>query len=314
MTMRRRVVIATRGSDLALWQSRWVAARLRELHPGLEVDLDIVKTSGDRFQAASLQALGGKGAFTKEIEDALLAGDADLAVHSLKDLPTELPPGLRVWAHPPRFDPRDAWIGRDGLRYADLPGGATVATGSLRRMAQVLNRHPRVSVEPIRGNVDTRLRKFGEGTMAGIFLAVAGLKRLGLADHITEALEPSVFLPAPGQGALAVEGRDDESTRELLEPLDDRDTRDRVTAERGLLAALEGGCQVPVAAMARLEGDDVVLDGLVAAIDGSKLVRGEARGPRSEAESVGRRLADELKARGAVEILAAIRGEAGEEG
>lgn len=314
MMTRRRVVIATRGSDLALWQSRWVAARLREVHPGLEVDLNLVKTSGDRFQAASLQALGGKGAFTKEIEDALIAGDADLAVHSLKDLPTELPEGLRIWAHPPRFDPRDAWIGRDGLRYGDLPAGGVVATGSLRRMAQVMHRHREAVVEPIRGNVDTRLRKFGEGTMAGMFLAVAGLKRLGLADHVTEALEPAVFLPAPGQGALAVEGRDDDATRELLSPLDDRDTRDRVDAERALLAALEGGCQVPVAALARLDGDELILDGLVAAVDGSELARGEAHGPRTEAVSVGRRLAEDLKARGAMEILAAIRGSAEEEG
>ncbi len=308
MGSKTRAVIATRGSDLALWQSNWVADRLREAHPGLTVELKVLRTSGDRFQAASLQAIGGKGAFTKEIEDALLDGSADVAVHSLKDLPTELGPGLRIWAHPPRFDPRDAWIGREGLRFEELPEGASVATGALRRMAQLLHRHPTASVEPIRGNVDTRLRKFGEGSMHGMFLAMAGLSRLGLTDHVTEALDPARFLPAPGQGALAVEGRDDSGSRELIAPLDDPDTRTAVTAERALLAALEGGCQVPVAALARREGNTVALEGLVAAVDGSRVLRAVARGPRDEAETVGRNLARELLSRGAGEILEAIRG------
>jgi hydroxymethylbilane synthase len=312
--VKSRVVVATRGSDLALWQSRWVAGRLAEVHPGLTVELHIIKTSGDRFQQAALQALGGKGAFTKEIEDALIAGEADLAVHSLKDLPTELVPGLRVWAHPPRFNPRDAWIGRDGLSYEDLPTGATVATGSLRRQAQTLHRHPHVRVEPIRGNVDTRLRKFAEGEMAGMFLALAGLERLGLAGHVTEALDPAAFLPAPGQGSLAIEGRDDGDTRRLLEPLDDRDTRVAVTAERALLHTLEGGCQVPVAALARVDGEDVVLDGLVASLDGAELVRGEARGSAAEAAALGERLAADLVSRGAGAILAAIRAAEGNAG
>ncbi len=312
--MKSKVVIATRGSDLALWQSRWVGRRLAEIHSGLEVELRIIKTSGDRFQQAALQALGGKGAFTKEIEDALIAGEADLAVHSLKDLPTELVAGLRVWAHPPRFNPRDAWIGRDGLSYEDLPEGAVVATGSLRRQAQTMHRHPTVRVEQIRGNVDTRLRKFAEGEMAGMFLAMAGLERLGLTEHVTEALDPLLFLPAPGQGALAVEGRDDEETRELLEPLDDRETRVTVTAERALLHTLEGGCQVPVAALARTEGADVILDGLVASLDGTELVRGEMRGPADEAATLGEKLAGDLIGRGAATILAEIRAAEGQDG
>jgi hydroxymethylbilane synthase len=308
MTTRSEVVIATRGSELALWQSNWVAERLKAVHPGLSVRLHKVKTSGDRFQAASLQALGGKGAFTKEISEALLAGDADLAVHSLKDLPTEPTPGLRVWAYPERFDPRDAWLGRDGLRFGDLGPGQAVATGSLRRMAQIRHHHPGVTVEPVRGNLGTRLRKFEEGSMAGMILAMAGLVRLGLADRITAPLEEGEMLSAPGQGALALEGRDEAEADALLSPLDHGETRDRVSAERGLLAELEAGCQVPVAALAEVEGDDVFLKGLVASEDGTRLVRGERRGPRREAERLGRDLALELIGQGASEILAEVRG------
>jgi len=308
MTKRSEAVIATRGSELALWQSNWVADRLREAHPGLTVRLHVVTTSGDRFQAASLQALGGKGAFTKEISEALLAGEADLAVHSLKDLPTERTPGLRVWAYPERFDSRDAWLGRDGLPFAELRPGQVVATGSLRRMAQIRHRHPGVALEPIRGNLGTRLRKFDEGSMAGMILAMAGLVRLGLDARITAPLEEEDMLSAPGQGALAVEGRDEDAARDLLSPLDHPATRDRVAAERGFLAELEAGCQIPVAALAGLEGDTVRLKGLVAAEDGTQLLRGERSGPRNDAEAIGRDLARELIARGANEILEAVRG------
>lgn len=302
-----RVVIATRGSDLALWQSRWVKSRLEALHPGITVELRTLKTTGDRFLNASLQAIGGKGAFTKEITDAVLRGDADVAVHSLKDLPTQAEPGLRVWAYPQRFDSRDAWIGRDGLRYRDLKPGARVATGSLRRVAQLKHGHPGVEAEPIRGNLNTRLRKFDEGTMDGMFLAVAGLERLGWAERITERLDPGIFLPAPGQGALAVEGRDDAATQALLAPMDDPDTRDTVAAERAFLAELEAGCQIPVAASAVLRGTAVALDGLVAGLDGSEVLRDTGEGPRSEAAAVGRALARRLVERGAGRILDAVR-------
>jgi len=307
MTAMARVVIAPRGSALALWQSRWVAARLTALHPGLTVDLHIVKTTGDRFQEAALQAIGGKGAFTKEITEALLRGEADLAVHSLKDLPTQPVPGLRVWAHPPRFDVRDAWIGRAGLRFRDLPRGAVVATGSLRRRAQLLGHHPGARVEDLRGNVETRLRKFDEGNMAGMFLAMAGLERLGFSNRVTEALDTSVFLPAPGQGALAIEGRDDAAGEALLAPLDDRETRDTTTAERSFLAALEAGCQVPLGASARMQGDEIVLQGLVATLDGTEIVRSETRGDRKRASELGKGLAAELWNRGAGRILDAVR-------
>ena len=307
MSVTSKVVIATRGSALALWQSRWVSGRLAELHPGIEVDLHIVKTTGDRFQEAALQAIGGKGAFTKEITEALLRGEADLAVHSLKDLPTQPVPGLRVWAHPPRFDARDAWIGRGGLRFRDLPRGAVVATGSLRRRAQLLGLHPEAHVDDIRGNVETRLRKFDEGKMAGMFLAMAGLERLGFAGRVTEALDTSLFLPAPGQGALAIEGRDDASGEALLAPLDDPETRDAVTAERAFLATLEAGCQVPLGAWARVEGNEIVLQGLVATLDGTEIVRGETRGDRAQALDLGRWLAGELRNQGAGRILAEVR-------
>jgi hydroxymethylbilane synthase len=304
-----KAIIGTRGSALALWQSNWVAGRLRDLHPGLTVELTIIKTSGDKFQEASLPTIG-KGAFTKEIQEALRAGAIDVAVHSLKDLPTAAPPGLVVWAYPERFDPRDAWIGRDGVRYTALPADAVIATGALRRTAQVKHRYPGATVEALRGNVDTRLKKLQAGTMTGMFLAAAGLKRLGLERHITELLDPKVFLPAPGQGSLAVEGRADAATGALLSRLDNPETRDQVTAERSLLATLEGGCQVPIGALARLDGDDLILDGLVADVDGRRLIRELARGPRRQAEAIGAKLAARLLDQGAAAILQTLREQA----
>jgi hydroxymethylbilane synthase len=305
--MTDHLTIGTRGSELALWQSHWVADRLRRTNPGLDIDLEIIKTSGDKFQEASLAAVGGKGAFTKEIQDALRAGRVDVAVHSLKDLPTQPVPGLRVWAHPERFDPRDAWVARDGARFFELPDDAIVATGALRRRAQLLHRYPFAQVQELRGNVGTRLRKLDQGEMHGIFLAQAGLERLGLLHRVTELLEPETFLPAPGQGALAIEGRDDRRTGEILAPLDHANTRACVTAERALLATLEGGCQVPIGALARLDGDLLRLDGLVVDPDGSTLVRGDEAGPADEAAAIGARLAERLLSAGGGEILERLR-------
>ncbi len=301
------ITIGTRGSELALWQSNWVADRLREHHAGLEVELEVIKTRGDKLQEAVLVVIGGKGAFTKEIQDALLGGRVDVAVHSLKDLPTVPIPGLRIWAHPRRFDPRDAWVAKDGVRYTELPDDARVATGALRRRAQLLHRYPFAEVRELRGNVGTRLRKLREGDGHGIFLAKAGLERLGLESEITEVLEPDLFLPAPGQGALAVEGRDDDATGELLSVLDHGATRDRVTAERSLLATLEGGCQVPIGALAHLDGDQLVLDGLVADPGGATLIRGDERGPRGDARALGVRLAERLWRAGGGDILERLR-------
>lgn len=302
----RKAIIGTRGSQLALWQSNWVADRLREAHPGLTVELTVIRTSGDRFAETAIAALGGKGAFTKEIQDALLERKVDVAVHSLKDLPTWPVDGLRVGAYPPRVDPRDAWLSRDGRRFLDLAAGDSVATSSLRRQAQIRHRFPGVAVEPMRGNIDTRLRKLREGEVTGMILAMAGLTRLGLAGHVTEAIPPGVMIPSPGQGCLAVEGRDDDATRELLAPLDDAPTRTAVAAERALLAALEGSCLVPIGGFAVLEGNEVVLDGMVADPDGGEFVRQTARGPRDDPESLGRSLAAGLRDAGAAEILARL--------
>jgi len=297
------VILGSRGSKLALWQSNWVSDRLREAHPGLEVEIRIIKTTGDRFQQPSIPELGGKGAFTKEIQDALLASDIDLAVHSLKDLPTWPVPGLRVLAYPERVDPRDAWVSRDGTPFAKLAEGDRVATGSLRRQAQLRNRFGGVRVESIRGNVDTRLRKLRESDMTGMVLAMAGLTRLGLLEHVTEPVDPKWMLPSPGQGALAVEGRDEAAYAKLLEPLEHAPTRRAVEAERALLAGLEGSCQVPIGGLAREEGETLILDGLLASPDGSKLVRKTERGPLDQTAAIGTRLAARIRGDGGGEIL-----------
>ncbi len=305
--MTPKLVIGTRGSALALWQANRVADLLRKAHPDLEVTLLIIRTAGDRFQEAQLTTLGGKEAFTKELQDALLARRIDAAVHSLKDLPVAAVTGLRVWAYPEREDPRDAWLGRDGLRYADLKAGAVVATASLRRAAQIKARFPEVTVVPVRGNVDTRLRKLKEGTMSGMLLARAGLARLGLADAITETLEPAVMLPAPGQGALAVEGRSDSFCEGLLAPLDNPAARDRVSAERAFLGGLGGDCLVPIAGLAELRGDTLHLEGLIADADGQEVLRDHVEGPRQQARQLGEALARSLIARGARRIMDALR-------
>ena len=302
-----RLRLGTRGSALALVQSEWVAERLRALHPGLAVELVRIRTTGDRIQDRPLAAVGGKGLFIKEIEEALLRGEVDLAVHSVKDLPGEIPPGLDLAAFPPRADPRDAFLGRGGRRLADLAEGATVGTTSLRRQAQVLHWRPDLKVLPLRGNVDTRLRKLDAGAYDGILLALAGLHRLGLADRAVEVLEPEVMLPAIGQGALGLEVRAaDDATLALIGPLDDPPTRATVTAERAFLRRLGGSCHTPVAAHASLEGDRLRLTALIATPDGCRLIRGERRGDAGEAECVGTDLGEALLRAGGAEVLAAL--------
>lgn len=304
---RTLVRIATRNSPLALWQARHVAELLRQQHPGLTVTLVEMTTEGDRFLQAPLAQVGGKGLFVKEIEQALLDDRADLAVHSLKDMTSHMPPGLVLGAVPVREDPRDAFVGASpGATLAQLAKGAKVGTSSLRRSCQLLAMRPDLEVVSVRGNVQTRLRKIEELGLAGVLLALAGLKRLGLADRVTEVLAPETSLPAVGQGVLALQCRaEDRGMRELLAPLDHAETRVAVAAERGFMARLEGGCTVPLAGHATLSGGQVHLRGLVGRPDGTRVVRGERRGAPDDAERMGRDLAEELLARGGEEILRA---------
>lgn len=296
------LVIASRGSQLALWQANWVKDRLAAL--GYESRIEIVKTTGDKITDAPLAKIGGKGLFTKEIEEALLEGRADLAVHSLKDLPTELPDGLELAATPEREDARDAIVGK---RLEELAAGAKVGTSSLRRAAQLRAARPDLTLESIRGNLDTRLRKLDEGQYEAIVLAAAGLKRLGWAERITGIFDPAVMCPAVGQGALAIETRAEGGGREAASELDHFATRAAVTAERAVLRALGGGCQVPIGAHATVQAGELFVIAVVAAPDGSAVVRAEASGPLGEAESVGGELAALLFDRGARAVLDSVQ-------
>jgi hydroxymethylbilane synthase len=293
------LVIGSRGSQLALWQARWVQDRLAAL--GFESRIEIIKTTGDKVTSVPLSSVGGKGLFTKEIEEALLARQVDLAVHSLKDLPTTIPDGLQITAIPEREDPRDAMVGR---RLVRLSQGARVGTSSLRRSAQLRRLRPDLLVESVRGNVDTRLRKLDEGQYEAIVLAAAGLTRLGWSDRITETLAPEVMCPAVGQGALAIETRADGGPGErACASIDHPETRAAVTAERAALSSLEGGCLTPIGAHARVDGARLHIMGIVLSTDGAQSVRGEEEGPAAEAERVGGELGDKLLRQGAARIL-----------
>jgi hydroxymethylbilane synthase len=296
--------IGSRGSQLALWQAHWIQARLQEL--GHESRVEIIKTTGDKITDVALSQVGSKGLFTKEIEEALLAGAIDLAVHSLKDMPTDLPAGLTLAAIPEREDPRDALIGR---AFEDLPAGARVGTGSLRRAAQLRARRSDLRIEDIRGNVDTRLRKLDEGRYDAIVLAAAGLRRLGLEDRITELFNPSVMCPAVGQGALAVETRDDGGAAfHIAKRLEHPETRARITAERAVLSALGGGCQAPMGAHAYIDGETLIVIALIISPDGTHKIRHSNQGPVSEAAALGHALALRLLREGGQEILDAVYG------
>jgi hydroxymethylbilane synthase len=302
-----KLVIGTRGSALARWQSEHIAAALRAAHPGLEVTLEIIVTEGDRFQTGPLIEVGGKGVWVKDIEVALAEGRVDLAVHSLKDVPAELAPGLALVAIPPRADARDALVSRSGADLASLPAGATIGTSSLRRVCQLKARRPDVNIELLRGNVDTRLRKVAEGVVDAAVLACAGLDRLGYADRISERLEPAVMLPAIGQGALALEGRaHDQRIRALTLPLSDRQAELTVAAERALLAGLGGSCRTPLGGQAIITGDRMQVTGLVGRPDGSEMLRESVEGAATDAIALGSDLAARLRARGADKILAEL--------
>jgi len=306
---RSSLVIGARGSRLAVWQAEWVQARLNELAPALTVTLQRIKTSGDRILDVPLAAIGGKGLFVKEIEEALLREEIDLAVHSMKDVPTILPDGLSILCVPAREDPRDVLVSRDSCSLDQLPKGSRIGTSSLRRQAQLLHYRPDLHIELLRGNLDTRLRKLHNGEYDAIVLAAAGLMRMGWSNKVTEYLPPEVSLPAIGQGALGLEGRrHDRFLQTLVEKLEHRPTRTAVMAERALLKRLEGGCQVPIAAHATVKGDTLIMDGLIASVDGQRLIRDTIQGPASEAQSLGSQLAEKLLAQGGDRILNEIYG------
>ncbi|MCG5534146.1 hydroxymethylbilane synthase [Halorhodospira sp. 9621] len=299
--------IATRRSQLAMWQAEHIAAELQRLHPGLEVELVPMSTRGDEILDQPLARIGGKGLFMKELEDGMLRGDADLAVHSMKDIPWRLPDGFALAAVSDRADPRDAFVSNHYTDLDELPHGARVGTASLRRQCQIMDRRPDLHIEVLRGNVQTRLRKLDDRVYDAIILAASGLDRLELTHRIAGRLTPEQSLPAVGQGALGIECREgDERVMKLVEGLNHEPTRIRISAERGMNARLEGSCQVPIGGYAELDGDEVHLRGLVGAVDGSEVIRGEIRGPAADAENLGRQLGDDLLARGADRILKAL--------
>jgi hydroxymethylbilane synthase len=298
--------IGTRGSRLSLRQTDIIRESLRQVAPEIPIEIVVVQTAGDRDPDVPLERLEGIGFFAKDLEIALVEGRCDLAVHSAKDLPTALHPDLCLAALPPRADPRDVLIARDGLTLALLPAGARIGTSSLRRSAQIRCRRPDVETAPIRGNIDTRLRKLGRGEYDALCLAGAGLLRMGWADRVTEWLSPDVMLPAPAQGALAVEARrDDRDLIELLGRLDDMRTREEVTAERAFVARMGTGCRAPAAALASVDRGRVVFEGLVAREDGSAAVRHRATGPIGAAAWLGMSVADYLLAQAAPLVTAA---------
>jgi hydroxymethylbilane synthase len=303
--------LGTRKSLLAMTQSTWVKDLIEGLWPNIRVDLVKITTKGDRILDVPLAKVGGKGLFVKEIEDALLREDVDLAVHSLKDVPTEVPEGLEVSVFPKREDPRDALISRSGLTLDRLPEGARVGTSSLRRMVQLRAKRPDLEILSLRGNLDTRIRKLDEGEFDAILLAVAGLRRLGLQGRITEYLGPDVMLPAIGQGSLAIELRGSDSTlRRILEPVHHEETAVCVAAERAFLACLEGGCQVPIGGYARIMDGVLVLEGLVGSETGAYIIRMRKEGAADQAELLGKALGEEVLAAGGAEILKEVYGTA----
>ncbi|MFB8830097.1 hydroxymethylbilane synthase [Azotobacter sp. CWF10] len=308
--MLREIRIATRKSALALWQAEYVKARLEQAHPGLVVSLVPMVSRGDKLLDAPLAKIGGKGLFVKELETALLEGEADIAVHSMKDVPMEFPEGLGLYCICEREDPRDAFVSNAFASLDELPAGSVVGTSSLRRQAQLLARRPDLKIQFLRGNVNTRLAKLDAGEYDAIILAAAGLIRLGFAARIRSRIAIADSLPAGGQGAVGIECRSaDREIQALLAPLNHEPTALRVIAERALNRRLNGGCQVPIACYAELEGDQLWLRGLVGQPDGSLLLRAEARAPSREAETLGMQVADALLAQGAQRILAAVYGE-----
>ena len=307
--MSQKLRIGTRGSKLALWQAHWTQDRLAELRPDLEVTLEIVKTTGDTIQDRPLAALNIQGAFTRELDRALLGGEVDLVVHSLKDVPTEWEPDILLAAVTEREDPRDVFIGKEGITLDQVPQGGEVATSSRRRCAQLRALRPDLKIVDIRGNVDTRLRKLQESeSLQGTLLALAGVRRLGLEAHVSEVLDTERFLPAPGQAALGIATRhDDTATVAIAALLNHPATQAATTAERSLLNRLEGGCRVPIGALGSVDGDQLFLDALIAHPETGEMVRRQASGVVAEAAALGRSLADTLQNEGGAAILEWVR-------
>lgn len=304
----RRIKVGTRGSALALWQAKWVVARLCEAVPSIACDIEIIRTEGDRRQDVPLAAVGAQGVFVAELEAALAEGRVDLAVHSSKDMPSVLHPELFLGAFMPREDAHDVIVSHKYRSLAEMPENARIGTGSIRRISQLKAQHPSWCFEGLRGNLDTRLAKLESQDFDAIILAAAGMKRLGFEERITARIPMAACLPAVGQGAVAIEiRRSDAFLTAALQKIDDAPTRAAVMAERAMLRTLQGGCQAPIAAHATLQGDHLLLEGLVAAVDGSQVLRRVIEGPVAKPEELGQALGTELLALGARELLAAAR-------
>ncbi|MEQ8236143.1 MAG: hydroxymethylbilane synthase [Syntrophomonadaceae bacterium] len=303
-----RLRLGTRGSRLALWQADWVAREMHRLYPTLQIEIKVIKTQGDRILDVALSKIGDKGLFTKEIENELLAGEIDLAVHSMKDLPTILPPGLIAGAVLQRENPQDVLISSQGFNLETLPQGGRIGTSSLRRIAQLKALRPDLQPVDLRGNLETRLKKMEEQKLDGIILAYAGVKRLGFDTYITQMIDTELILPAVSQGAVLAEVREgDQDTRKLIAPINDQAADAATRAERALLRELEGGCQVPVAALAQVRGDRLQLRAMVASLDGEHVIRDSHDGEIERAEDIGRNLAMRMLDQGAGQILSEIR-------
>ncbi|MBC2704844.1 hydroxymethylbilane synthase [Desulfobacula sp.] len=310
--MKKKIRIGTRGSKLALWQANFIKSEIERLFPVLDVELNIIKTTGDRITDRPLALVGGKGLFVKEIENALLNSDIDLAVHSMKDMPGELPEGLVIGAIPERENPFDVLISKDNYLLADYKKGAKIGTSSLRRASQIKHIRPDVTIESIRGNLDTRIKKLKSGDYDAIVLAAAGLRRLGQKNEITEYLDETIMLPAVGQGALCIETREnDDDIAPIMKKLDHSDTRICVTGERAFLKQIEGSCHIPVACFGKITGNEVVLTAVVASVDGKALIKEQIVSPMDKVESHGQALADQVLEKGGKRILESLNSNEG---
>ena len=305
----RVLKVGTRGSALALTQTKWVVERIRERHPEAPVEITIIKTTGDKLPDAPLAEIGGKGVFVKEIEEALLRGEIDLAVHSLKDMPAEIPAGLHIPVVPMREDPRDVLVSRGGKKLEQLPKSARVGTGSLRRGCQLKHWYPGFEIVPIRGNLDTRIRKLETEDLDAVIVALAGMSRMGISEKVTQIIPDNVIVPAIGQGALGIELRtDDDYVAKLVSFLDDPESRIAVEAERAFLACFGGGCQLPIAARALVTEDIVSLVAVVASLDGKTLIKDQAAAGTGHAAALGKRTAKRILAKGGKAIMESVYG------